>query len=201
MSKSLGNVINVSSIIERGRTDAFRLLALQSHYRMPLTYTEQGLDAAHTGLQRLRSAAHVVAPVDGVEGENLAPVADDARQRFHAAMRDDFDTSRAVAALFDLARAVNRVSAAGGSPTLANARDTLVSLASILGLDLMRDTDPIVNDTDVDTLMAILIEVRARLRTDKQYATADFVRDRLQQEGFTLEDTRDGTTWKRQPAS
>ena len=196
MSKSLGNVINVKEIIERGRADAFRLLALQSHYRVPLTYTEAGLDAAHTGLQRLRAAAR--ADATAPEGEDLSALAEETRDRFHAAMRDDFDTPRAVAALFDLARAVNRVAAAGGSPSLPAARDTLVELAGILGLDLTRDHDAVASDEDVKTLMAVLIEVRERLRAEKQYAIADFVRDRLQQEGFILEDTRDGTTWKRE---
>jgi cysteinyl-tRNA synthetase len=201
MSKSLGNVINVSTIIERGRADAFRLLALQSHYRVPLTYTGEGLDAANTGLQRLRAAAKVDVSSPNPDGEDLAPLAAESRERFHTAMRDDFDTPRAVAALFDLARAVNRVAAAGGSPSLAGARDTLLELASILGLDLTRAADAVASDADVEALMAILIEVREKLRSDKQYAAADFVRDRLQQEGFILEDKRDGTTWKRESAT
>jgi cysteinyl-tRNA synthetase len=201
MSKSLGNVINVKTIIERGRADAFRLLALQSHYRVPLTYTEEGLAAAHSGLQRLRAAANVDVSSPAPDGEDLTGLVAETRERFHAAMRDDFDTPGAVAALFDLARAVNRVGAAGGSPSLAEARDTLVELASILGLDLTRDTDAAASDADVEALMAILIDVRAMLRGDKQFAAADLVRDRLQQEGFILEDTRDGTTWKRESAT
>ncbi len=201
MSKSLGNVINVSEIIERGRADAFRVLALQSHYRVPLTYTEEGLDAAHNGLQRLRAAAKVDVTQSADDGEDLAPLAAETRERFHAAMRDDFDTPRAIAALFDLARAVNRVAAAGGSPSLAEARETLVELAGILGLDLTRSADAVASDADVETLMTILIEVREKLRAEKQFAAADFVRDRLQQEGFILEDTRDGTTWKRESAT
>jgi cysteinyl-tRNA synthetase len=201
MSKSLGNVINVNTIIERGRTDAFRVLALQSHYRVPLTYTEEGLDAANTGLQRLRAAARVDTTNGSQSGEDLGPLVADTRDRFHAAMLDDFDTPRAIAALFDLARAVNRVAAAGGSPSLAEARETLVELAGILGIDLTKEAGAVASDADVETLMALLIEVRARLRTEKQFATADFVRDRLQQEGFILEDTRDGTTWKRESAT
>jgi cysteinyl-tRNA synthetase len=201
MSKSLGNVINVQTIIERGRADAFRLLALQSHYRVPLTYTEEGLTAAHNGLQRLRAAATVDTTSANPQGEDLAPLAAETRERFHAAMRDDFDTPGAVAALFDLGRAVNRVAAAGGSSSLAEARDTLVELAGILGLDLTKTTGAGASDADVAALMAILIDVRAQLRAEKQFAAADLVRDRLQQEGFILEDTRDGTTWKREEAT
>jgi cysteinyl-tRNA synthetase len=201
MSKSLGNVINVQTIIERGRADAFRLLALQSHYRVPLTYTEEGLTAAHNGLQRLRAAASVDTTSANPQGEDLAPLAAETREQFHAAMRDDFDTPGAVAARFDLGRAVNRVAAAGGSSSLAEARDTLVELAGILGLDLTKTTSAGASDADVAALMAILIDVRAQLRAEKQFAAADLVRDRLQQEGFILEDTRDGTTWKREEAT
>jgi cysteinyl-tRNA synthetase len=201
MSKSLGNVINVSSSIERGRTDAFRVLALQSHYRVPLTYTEEGLEAAQTGLQRLRAAARVDASGNGHGGEDLGPLTSETRERFHTAMRDDFDTPRAIAALFDLARAINRADAAGGSATLADARQTLIELAALLGLDLTKETGAGTSDADVETLMTILIDVRAKLRGDKQFDAADFLRDRLLQEGFILEDTRNGTTWKREATS
>jgi len=197
MSKSIGNVIKLRSIIERGRQDAFRLMVLQSHYRAPLNYTERGLDAAWNGLQRLRAAATVKATgVDG--GEDLADAAEQTRRRFHAAMLDDFDTPVAIAALFELARDINRAAAAGGAPSLEEAQATLIELAGILGLDLTR-TEAGTDDAsaEVETLMQILIEVRARLREERQFAIADFVRDRLQEEGFILEDTRSGTSWKR----
>jgi cysteinyl-tRNA synthetase len=198
MSKSIGNVVKLKSIVERGRADAFRLMVLQSHYRAPLNYTERGLEAALNGLQRLRAAA----VADGGEdagGEDLQASTTSARKRFNDGMLDDFDSPIAVAAIFDLARDINRSAAAGGATGFSEAQATLVELAGLLGLDLTR-SDTATGDAseDVDTLMQILIDVRAMLRRDKQFATADFVRDRLQEEGFTLEDTRTGTTWKRE---
>jgi cysteinyl-tRNA synthetase len=201
MSKSLGNVVKLRSIIDRGRADAFRLMVLQSHYRAPLNYTEEGLEAARNGLQRLRAAATPgdVPAIGQPSDPELDMLAADVTGRFHTAMHDDFDTPRAIAALFDLARGINRAAAEGETPAVERARITLVELASILGLDLTRsEATATESSDDIDTLMHILIDVRAMLRTEKQFAAADFVRDRLQKEGFTLEDTRSGTTWKRE---
>ncbi len=201
MSKSLGNVVKLRSIIERDRADAFRLMVLQSHYRAPLNYTEEGLEAAQNGLQRLRAAArHGDAPASGQIAEpEMETLAGAVTSRFHEAMRDDFDTPRAIAALFDLARGINRAAAESESASVHQARTTLIELAAILGLDLTRQESAAAGSSDdIDTLMHILIDVRAMLRKEKQFAAADFVRDRLQKEGFTLEDTRSGTTWKRE---
>ena len=121
MSKSLGNFVRVREIIDRGLAPAFRLMVLQSHYRAPLTYTEEGLLAAENGLDRLRAAAapddapatNGAGGADGAGGgEDLAALAAEVDRRFHAAMDDDFDTPVAVAALFDLGRAINRARSA-----------------------------------------------------------------------------------------
>lgn len=199
MSKSLGNVVTLDSILRRGRADAFRLMVLQSHYRAPLTYSEEVLEAAQSGLQRLRTAAKSQRGTS-TETDSDAGLTNLTRsiiERFHAAMLDDFDTPRAVAALFDLGRAINRASKEHGSSSIDDARSTLVELAGILGLDLLNVEIPMGNVDDVDRLMNVLIEIRAQLREDKQFDSADFLRDRLHEEGFILEDTREGTTWKR----
>ena len=200
MSKSLGNVVKLRSLIERGRADAFRLMVLQSHYRAPLNYTEAGLEASQSGLQRLRAAARVEAASEEPTG-GLADLAETTRERFHAAMRDDFDSPTAIATLFDLARAINREAANASSSGLSPARNTLVELAGMLGFDLLRDEATSSDGTDIEALMQILIDVRAALRAEKQFAIADMLRDRLQEEGFTLEDTRTGTTWKREASA
>ena len=200
MSKSLGNVVHLRKLLERGRADAFRLMVLQSHYRAPLTYSEEGLEAANSGLHRLRAAATATDLPDATQpgGDDLGKLAASVTERFHAAMHDDFDTPKAVAALFDLGRAINRASTGGNATSADIARDALIELAGILGLDLLKgEATTVGSDEDVNTLMDVLIEVRALLRKDKQFASADFVRDRLQEEGFILEDTRIGTTWKR----
>src|SRR5215211_5488631 len=118
MSKSLGNFIRIHDLIERGLAMAFRLLVLQSHYRAPLNFSEEGLESAERGLDRLSAAAKpITSAAAGAgavsEGEDLAALTAETDERFHRAMDDDFDSPVAVAALFDLARAINRARTEG----------------------------------------------------------------------------------------
>ncbi len=198
MSKSTGNAVKLSSIIERGRTDAFRLVVLQSHYRAPLNFTDEGLEAANNGLQRLRSAARRLPD----EGDSSASSAltnelDRVTQQFHTSMLDDFDTPGAMAALFDLARTINRTDPGGANQATAAARNTLWELAHILGLELRPKTPDVIGAADTAKLMNILIELRTQLRAERQFGLADLIRDRLQEAGIILEDTKTGTKWKR----
>ncbi len=200
MSKSLGNFVRLREILDRGLGPAFRLMVLQGHYRAPLTYSEEGLLAAEKGLDRLRAAADPTAPVaaaDDGDGADLdlAGAAADADRRFHEAMDDDFNSPVAVAALFDLARAINRGRAAG-APAAATetARQTLVGLAGVLGLDLSQAT---AGGGDAGPFVDLLLRVRQELRSAKQWALSDMVRDELANLGIVVEDTADGPVWSR----
>lgn len=196
MSKSLGNVVRLREIANQGRAMAFRLQVLSSHYRAPLTYTEEGLDAAHNGLDRLRAAARPIEnEIESRRDNELDLLVDRSVQTFHEAMLDDFDTPRAIAAIFELGRAINRGrSTHKVSESVQDARTMLLDLAGILGLDL--------SDVTTDDLLAagpfidLLIRLRNDLRTAKQFAIADQVRDELAELGITLEDTKQGTIWK-----
>ena len=200
MSKSLGNFVRLREILDRGLGPAFRLMVLQGHYRAPLTYSEEGLLAAEKGLDRLRAAADPTAPVaaaDDADGADLdlAGAAADADRRFHEAMDDDFNSPVAVAALFDLARAINRGRAAG-APAAATetARQTLVGLAGVLGLDLSQAAT---GGGDAGPFIDLLLRVRQELRAAKQWALSDVVRDELANLGILVEDTADGPVWSR----
>lgn len=200
MSKSLGNVVSLRSLIERGRQGAFRLQVLQTHYRAPLNYTETGLEAAAAGLERLIAAARpesaVTADNQIVNGESLVGLAEETNRCFHEAMNHDFDTPSAIAALFDLARSINRLrSQSGGTDQFRTAQETLVGLAAILGLDL---TSPAELDAgSAAPFIDLLIKVRDHLRQAKQWEAADRVRVGLQERGIALEDNPSGTTWKK----
>ncbi|CAA9563871.1 MAG: Cysteinyl-tRNA synthetase [uncultured Thermomicrobiales bacterium] len=199
MSKSLGNMVRIREIAGRGLAPAFRLMVLQSHYRAPLTYTDDGLLAAENGLDRLRAAARAAAPNDGEggagAGSNVAALAAEAETRFHAAMSDDFDTPGAVAALFDLGRAINRHGASGGATADVDAaRGTLRDLAGILGLPLS-DTGADAADSDAAPFVDLLLDLRNQLRAAKQWAIADAVRDGLAERGIAVEDGPTGSTW------
>ena len=210
MSKSLGNFVRLSEILDRGLGPAFRLMVLQSHYRAPLTYTEEGLLAAERGLDRLRAAADPAAPegpppdpdlpgaalLAGLAEAGLEQAAAEADRRFHEAMDDDFNAPVAVAALFDLARAINRARAEGAPATeVEPARRTLVDLAGVLGLTL----DPVADAGagDAAPFVDLLLRVRGELRAHKQWALSDMIRDELAALGIAVEDTAQGASWSR----
>ncbi len=202
MSKSLGNMVRIREILDRGLGPAFRLMVLQSHYRAPLTFSEEGLQAAERGLARLRLAASAstVSPPheDGAEDASpgLATAAGESRERFLDAMNDDFDTPGAVAALFDLGRAINRARGTGAvSPEVEAARQTLLNLAGILGLSLEEVAVPVQGDGA--PFIDLLVRVRDDLRAAKQWALADTIRNGLAAEGIALEDGPTGSIWRR----
>jgi cysteinyl-tRNA synthetase len=201
MSKSLGNVVWLRELIARNRQMAFRLQVLQTHYRSPLNYTDAGLEAAQAGLDRLLAAAKpepgATADNQVVTGDNLVVLAEEADRRFHEAMNADFNTPVAVAALFDLSRAINRMrSQAGGTLQFQEAQAKLIELAAILGLDLVASEPPSVGDAA--PFIDLLIEVRTSLRASRQWEAADLIRVGLHEQGIDLEDGPTGTTWKKQ---
>ena len=194
MSKSLGNFIRIRDLAERGRAMAFRLLVLQSHYRVPLTYTDEGLEAAANGLDRLHAA--LVPLGDDTElpdGDHLAGAAFETRRRFHEAMSDDFNTPEAVAALFDLARQINRARAGRPDASFTEAQETLRELSGVLGLELAESASPA---TAAEPFIALLVSVRDELRAAKQWVLADRIRDQLGALGITVEDGPNGGIWR-----
>ena len=187
MSKSTGRIVALREGLDRYGADGLRMFVLGGHYRSPLTYSEDSLSAAARGAERLRSAATL--PLVEGEGEiDPAPF----RQRLIDALEDDLNTPQALAALFDLAREINRARAAD-QPAGA-ARDALVELGSVLGLQFAGRA---ASDTDAAPFIDLLIDVRQSLRKARQFELADSVRDRLGELGVALEDTRDGTRWRR----
>ncbi|MFC2019344.1 DALR domain-containing protein, partial [Chloroflexota bacterium] len=219
MSKSLGNLITIKEALAKYTADAIRIFILNSHYRSPLTYAEEGLIAAEKGADRLRQAAHIQGDAaickNGIDTE-------DYRQRFTTAMDDDFNTAQALASLFDLARDINRASEAGYSITPA--QELLKEMAELLGLTLVLpekpslDVEPLkqllssINERllaaglkaipvdklpdDVEPLMGLATTTRDQLRKDKHFELADEIRTRLDELGIALEDTSGGTKWK-----
>ncbi len=195
MSKSIGNVVQLATILERGMAAAFRLMVLQSHYRAPVNYTEDSLQAAENGLSRLRSAMVAAATGTGIDPGLVAQI-DSSSRVFHESMDDDFDTPSALAAIFDLGRAINRVAASGsGGASVQSAQKVLQELANVLGLVLI-ETKSQPTDFQADAFIEVLIDVRMHLRDVRQFQLADSIRDQLAGLGVTLEDTASGTTWK-----
>ncbi len=187
MTRSLGNLVPIGEALAQHGGDTLRLFILSSHYRSPLTYTDEALAAAKRGAERLRIAAHAASGADGNEPLNAEPF----RQRFLESMEDDLNTAQALAALFDLAREINRGRDEGRA--VGDAQKILLELAGVLGLTLTEEEGLIEAAPFID----LLIELREDLRGAKQFALADSIRSRLGELGITLEDTREGTVWKR----
>ena len=189
MSKSLGNFFTIREVLARYDAEVVRFFILRAHYRSPLNYSDHHLDDARSALSRLytalKAAPAAAAPIDW----------DDPRAaRFKAAMDDDFNTPEACATLFELAAEVNR----GGS---AEDAGLLRALGGVLGL-LQRDpvaflrSGPGSDELD-EAAIKIEIDARAAAKNARNYAEADRIRRELAERGILLEDTPQGTTWRR----
>ena len=185
MSKSIGNLVTIAEVLEKYGADALRMFVISSHYRSPSSYSDEALEAARAGAERLRNAAFS----PGGAGEALET--GDARERFNEAMDDDLNTPRALAVLFDLARDVNR-GAAEGRDT-ASARSLLRELCGVLGLTLAA---PEAEAQHAAPFIDLLVAVRAELRAAKQWQLSDRVRDGLLELGIEIKDGPKGTVWK-----
>lgn len=189
MSKSVGNLISVQEVLGRFSADALRLSILGSHYRSSLNYGDETLESSEKGATRLRQAACAKTGEGSKKADILLPLV---KERFIEAMDDDFNTARATAVLFDLAREINRASDMGAS--VVEAQETLKELSGVLGLSLEERDVPVAQEAA--PFIDLLISVRNELRHSRQWQMADEVREGLSELGIILEDTATGTIWK-----
>jgi len=192
MSKSLGNIITIREALDRYGADALRIFVLTAHYRAPLNYSEEALDAGKRAAERLRIAASLPGGQTGDRGTGApADVAvEEYRGRFIAAMDDDLNTPAALAALFELAREINRSRDEGRD--IEEAQQALRELAGVLGLTLREREAAQAAAPFIDMLVAL----RNQLRAQKEFQLADSIRSQLEGLGIALEDTPEGTRWR-----
>jgi cysteinyl-tRNA synthetase len=188
MSKSLGNLVSVEDALERYNPDSLRLYFLSSHYRSPLSYSDEGAVAMERSAERLR---HSLGHESSGKGNAIDP--EPFQERFLAAMDDDLNTPRALAVLFDMAREINRTHA---ERDVSAAQDCLRFLGSILGLTFAERESSRAAHADVEPFIELLLATRDELRKVKQYNLADQIRDGLDRQGIVLEDTPQGTLWQ-----
>jgi cysteinyl-tRNA synthetase len=189
MSKSLGNIVGIKQVLEKHSADGFRVFVLGSHYRNPLTFSDAAIEAAEHGLERLIQASNN----ESTPSNNAGKIdVRSFRQRFSDVMDDDFNTPQALAILFDLAREINSAGEKGADT--GEARHALKELAGVLGLPLHEAAKPF---TDAAPFIELLIKTRKQLRDIKQFKLADEIRNTLSETGVILEDTAQGTVWKR----
>ncbi len=194
MSKSTGNVLSIEEFLEMHEADVLRLLVLNSHYRSPLSFNDEITEAAKRGLDRIKGALKPAIPGDDDSSRHPSkPLTDKASQDFIQAMDDDFNTPRALSAIYELVRGINQARDAGASQQeLGVAQDKLREIAGVLGLRL---TGPRGLESQASGLVELLLEIREELRESEHWALADRIRDRLSEQGVMLEDGKQGTIW------
>jgi cysteinyl-tRNA synthetase len=209
MGKSLGNAIYIKELLERFDPMTIRFFVLSSHYRSPTDFSEEALEAAARGLQRLTSTVALVHDrLRDAEGNEVdaewATRLEDYRARFEEVMDDDFNAPRGIATLFDLGREVNSFL----NSDQAVSRGTLEAIdalyqslgGDVLGILVGDQVSPggaLQADSDlVDSLVRMLIDMRQEAREARDWAKSDAIRDRLSAMGIALEDGPDGTRWR-----
>ena len=200
MSKSLGNFRTVREISEQYDLQVLRFFMLSAHYRSPLNFSADLMEASKNGLERIVNAADNLKFLMGnakaeaitdAEAENYAKT-EEFVAGFEKAMDDDFNTADAVAAIFDLVKYINTTTDAESSKEyLQKLFDLLVKLTGVLGLIVDKKEE--ILDEDIEKL----IEERQAARKAKDFARADAIRDELLEKGIILKDTREGVQWKR----
>lgn len=200
MSKSLGNFFTVREISEKYDLQVLRFFMLSAHYRSPLNFSAELMEAAKSGLERIITAADRLKFLMGsaktedmaeTEAEKFAKSAEYVGN-FESAMDDDFNTADAIAAVFDLVKFINTMTDEDSSKEyLENLFDRLVRLTEVLGIIVDKEDE--ILDSDIEALIA----ERQAARKEKNFARADEIRDELLAKGIVLKDTREGVQWKR----
>jgi cysteinyl-tRNA synthetase len=196
MSKTLGNFFTVRDVLKRYQPEVVRYFILTSHYRSPLNYSDQELDSAKQALTRFYTALR------GLPNTNESCPDESYKQRFQAAMDDDFNTPEALAVLFDLSHEINKIRSENLSQA-AQLGSELRRLGSLLGLlqaeaeiYLQGAVQKMAQDLSAAEIEQLIAD-RQAARARKDWAGADRIRTDLKEKGITLEDGATGTTWRK----
>ena len=206
MSKSLGNFFLVREVTEKFPGDVIRFYLLGTHYRSLLDFDNEKLVMAGKGLDRLKNSmrlasealSKVLPDEEPQVKDELLEAAKEARRAFEEAMDDDFNSAQAYAALFELAKDINTYLTKDKKLpySLTEAYNTLNELAGVLGFDLETEAeDPQGDNSKLAQVMDLVLEIRMNARKNKDWATADLIRERMKDTGIVIEDTPEGVRW------
>ncbi|MFB1016064.1 MAG: cysteine--tRNA ligase [Alteromonadaceae bacterium] len=191
MSKSLNNFFTLRSVLQEYDAETVRFFLTSSHYRSQLNYSQENLSQARSSLERLYIALRDIELTEISLSDNVYA------QRFEKAMNDDFNCPEAMAVLFDLAKEINRLKAEQDSKS-AELAFVLVKLGEVLGIAQNSPEAFLQGDLDDEsTIIEALIKQRNDARADKNWAAADEARDKLNEMKISLEDSANGTTWRK----
>lgn len=200
MSKSAGNFFTVREISEKYDLQVIRFFMLSAHYRSPLNFSAELVEASKNGLERILTAVdHVNHLLEGKESSKVTEQEKEwlasAREygnKFEMAMEDDFNTADAISAVFELVKFMNTNSDRENSANyLQELKSILLQYCDILGISAEREKGLLAEDVEA------LIAERQQARKEKNFARADEIRKVLLEQGIMLEDTREGVKWKR----
>lgn len=200
MSKSLGNFKTVRQISEEYDLQVLRFFMLSAHYRSPLNFSREMMDGAKASLDRILTAmehlrdclaAAKAEALTGAEEEELKAF-DALREKFEAAMDDDFNTADAISVVFEMVKRANiTVTEESSKAYITRVKELLEKLLDVLGLLSER------KEENLDARVEALIAERQTARKEKNFARADEIRNELTEMGILLEDTKEGVKWKR----
>ena len=200
MSKSLGNFFTVRDVSEKYDLQVLRFFMLSAHYRSPLNFSEELMEAAGSGYERIVNGVGNLnyllenSKSDKISEEEQALLkeAESYRVKFEQAMEDDFNTADALAAIFELVKFANsHADAEKSAPFLGNLKEEILKLSDICGLIVEKKPELLEEDIEA------LIKERQEARKAKNFGRADEIRKELLDRGIILEDTREGVKWKR----
>lgn len=195
MSKSLGNFFTVREIADKYPLQVIRFFMLSAHYRSPLNFSAELVEASKNGLERILTAVDRLKSINGTDGEVDKAVADEMEafvKKYEDAMDDDLNTADAISVIFELVKYANvNVNEESSKTTIDLVLKTVEKLCDVLGIITEKKEE--ILDSDIEAL----IEERQAARKAKNFARADEIRDQLSDMGIILEDTREGVKWKR----
>ena len=200
MSKSLGNFFTVREISEKYDLQVLRFFMLSAHYRSPLNFSAELMEASKNGLERILTGVEKLKELSAkaAAGEMTAEELENKKRaeelvaKYEAAMEDDFNTADAISAVFELVKLGNSTASEGSSADYVNGmKKTLEKLCDVMGIITEKKEEML--DSEIEDMIA----QRQAARKAKNFALADEIRGRLLEMGIVLEDTREGVKWKR----
>lgn len=192
MSKSLGNFFTIREVLDEHDAEVIRYFMISGHYRSPVNFTQDTLQQIRTSLEHLYIALRGLSEAE--------PNAGDFAARFYAAMDDDFNTPDALAVIFDMAHEINRLREGGQLEAAAALGAAMREFGSLFAI-LQQDPDAFLQgelQTDQVEKIDTLIAAREQARAEKDWGESDRIRDELTAMGVVLEDTPDGTVWRKE---
>lgn len=193
MSKSLGNYVTARELINEHGGLIVRMGLVSGHYRSAVDWNPDVIENAKNNVAKIRNCLNVITQSQGGSENTLEGEIKSVRKDFEEAMDDDFNNPKALAAIYEFIKKINS-SLDNKKEILLKARETLLELLSIFGLDFTKKEE--IADIKLNELMDIIIDIRDKARKDKNYEISDKIRNKLRETGIQIEDGPEGTRWK-----